>query len=331
MDLFTHSLLPYLLGNFFKRKKDEVTALVLGGIAPDFDIFILWINSVYPNFFLTTHRGITHSLFFGFFTGVLVMYLAARKKDLIKRVLKLEPEIRFTSSAFVFMYLGVLIHLFLDYITTRGVPLFYPFEVKRWAAELFFFTDTYLTIFSLAAIILLYKTRPITHELRTRKILALFFAVFVVLGGIRYVEKSDAQASYTHAEAFPTMSMFRWYALSEDDNSIRVHEYNGWNKTMLYSAEFNRTRIVSPGNAPPFEDALVQAEKLPQVKMFYWRAYATAINASYKDAWVIEFYDPVQKVQRRDVPAVFRRAFGGFGSLTVKVENGKASVIEVTS
>ena len=331
MDLFTHSLLPYLLGTFFKRKKAEVTALVLGGIAPDFDIFILWINSVYPNFFLTTHRGITHSLFFGFFTGVLVMYLAARKKDLIKRVLKLEPEIRFTSSTFVFMYLGVLIHLFLDYITTRGVPLFYPFEVKRWAAELFFFTDTYLTIFSLAAVILLYRTKPMSQDLTARKIMFLFFAVFVVLGGMRYAEKSEAQASYAGADAFPTMNMFRWYALSEDDNVIRIYEYNGWNKTTLSSAEFNRIRIVSPENAPPFEDALVQAKKLPQVKMFYWRAYATAINASYKDAWVIEFYDPLQKVQRRDVPSVFRRVFGRFGSLTVKVENGKAGVIEAPS
>lgn len=331
MDLFTHSLLPYLLGNFFKRKKAEVTALVIGGIAPDFDIFILWINSVYPNFFLTTHRGITHSLFFGFFTGALVMYLAARKKDLIKRVLKLEPEIRFTGSAFVFMYLGVLIHLFLDYITTRGVPLFYPFEANRWAGELFFFTDTYLTIFSLAAVILLYKTKPIKHELTARKIMALFFVFFVILGGIRYVEKNDARASYAGADAYPTMNMFRWYALSEDDSSIRIYEYYGWNKTTLYSAEFNRTIIVSSGNAPPFEDALAQAEKLPQVKMFYWRAYAAAINASYKDAWVIEFYDPIQKVQRRDIPSVFRRTFGGFGSLTVKVENGKAAVTEVPS
>jgi len=40
MDLFSHALLPYLLGDFFKRKKEEITALVVGGIAPDFDILI---------------------------------------------------------------------------------------------------------------------------------------------------------------------------------------------------------------------------------------------------------------------------------------------------
>jgi len=250
MDFFTHALLPYLLGNFFKRRKQEITALVLGGIAPDFDVFILWINYVYPNFFLTVHRGITHSLFFGFFTAVIVMKLASRNIGLIRRFLK-DAEVRFSCNTFAFMYLGVLIHLFLDYITTRGIPLFYPFDVKRWSAELFFYTDAYLIILSFASIVLLYKTAS-TQEASARKIMVIFLAVFLVLGGMRFVEKSAAQASYTNAEVFPTMDMFRWYALSEDDNSIRVYEYNGWNKTTLYSAQFNRTSIVSSGNVPPF-------------------------------------------------------------------------------
>ncbi len=67
MDLLSHTLFPYLLGNYFTKRKEEITALVIGGIAPDFDYLLLWIQNVYPTFFLITHRGITHSLFFGFF------------------------------------------------------------------------------------------------------------------------------------------------------------------------------------------------------------------------------------------------------------------------
>jgi len=327
MDLFSHALLPYLLGDFFKRKKEEITALVVGGIAPDFDILILWINSVYPNFFLTTHRGLTHSLFLGFFTAVSIMYLAARNKDLIKRLVKFAPEIRFTKGTLAFMYLGVLIHLFLDYITTRGVPLFYPFDAKRWSAELFFYTDTYLTVFSLAAIILLYRTKPVAHGAAAGKILVMFLVVFFVLGGIRYAEKSDAQAFYANAEIFPTMNMFRWYALAEDDETIKIYEYNGWNKTASLRAEFKRRNIVFSDVAPPFEDSLELAKKLPQVRMFEWRSHATAINASYKNAWIIEFYDPMQRAGMRDAPAFLRRAFAGFRSLAVKVENGNAVII----
>lgn len=255
------------------------------------------------------------------------MYFAARNRELIKRLLKLAPDIRFTTSALAFMYLGVLIHLFLDYITTRGVPLFYPFDAKRWSAELFFYTDTYLTIFSLAAIIMLYKTKPVAHGATSRKILVTFLVIFLVLGGIRYMEKSDAQASYINAEIFPTMNMFRWYALTEDDTTIRIYEYNGWNKTASLKAEFERRNIVFSDDAPPFEDALELAKKLPQVRMFEWRARTTAINASYKNAWIIEFYDPVQRSEMRDARAFFRRAFAGFRSLAVKVEDGNAAVI----
>ncbi len=328
MDLFSHALLPYLLGNLFKRRKEEITAFVIGGIAPDFDVLIIWINSVYPNFFLTTHRGLTHSLFFGFFTAALVMYVAARNRGLARKILRFDPEIRFTRSTFAFMYFGVLIHLFLDYITTGGVPLLYPFDAKRWSAELFFYTDIYLTVFSLAAIILLYKTKRGEYEISARKILVAFTVVFLVLGGIRYVEKSDAHASYVNAEVFPTTDMFLWYAMAENNETIKVYEYYGWNKTTLYTAEFRRMNISSADGAPPFVESLETAEKLPQVRMFEWRAHATAINASYKSAWIIEFYDPVQRSELRDSPAVLRRAFSGFRSLTVRVENGKVESVE---
>src|SRR5659263_548330 len=159
MDLFSHALLPYLLGNYLKKRKEEITAFVIGGIAPDVDIFLLFIQYLYPTFFLITHRGITHSLFFGFFTGTFILYLASRKriKKRVQKYLNFEPF--FSSRTIAYAYAGILIHLFLDYSTTRGVPLFFPFETTRYSAELFFYTDIYLTILSLVMVIFLFK-RP---------------------------------------------------------------------------------------------------------------------------------------------------------------------------
>jgi inner membrane protein len=77
MDLFTHVALPLLLGRWLKRSAEEVAALAIGGLAPDLDIFLLPINWVHPNFFLLVHRGITHSLFFGIFSALLVLFLAS--------------------------------------------------------------------------------------------------------------------------------------------------------------------------------------------------------------------------------------------------------------
>ena len=206
---------------------------------------------------------LTHSLFFGFFTAVLIMYLTAQNKNLIKRFLKLDTEIRFNKSTLVFMYIGVLIHLLLDYITTGGIPLLYPFDAKRWSAELFFYTDTYLTIFILAAIILLYKTKPAMHGATARKILVVFIVVFFVLGGIRYAEKSNAKAFYANADIFPTTNMFRWYALEENDETIKIYDYNGWNKTASLRAEFKSRNIIFSGAVPLFEDSLEITKRLP--------------------------------------------------------------------
>ena len=43
MDFFSHALLPYLLGRFLRIRRDYLAALVLGGIAPDLDVLVVWL------------------------------------------------------------------------------------------------------------------------------------------------------------------------------------------------------------------------------------------------------------------------------------------------
>ena len=322
MDLFSHALLPYLLGNFFKRNKKEITAFVLGGIAPDFDVFLVWINSFYPTFFLIVHRGITHTLFFGFFTALAVLYLATREKvrSRVQKFISLETS--FSKRTAVFAYAGVLVHLFLDYVTTRGVPVFYPFETARYSAEVFFYTDIYLTILSLIFIILLYK-KYVQKEAAT-KILIIFLVVFAVLGALRLTEKNSAENAIQDPgiKLYPTMSPFDWYAVGQDAGNIRIYEFNG---TLRYNETFSRMTVISQGEA--LDDALLRAGELPQVKMFKWRAYAVAVNASFDNgSWLIEYYDPLQRKMLRGTFFAFRRAVADFGSVKVRVEKEKAFV-----
>jgi len=324
MDLFSHALLPYLLGNYFKRNKDEVTALVLGGIAPDFDILILWINLVYPNFYLLiTHRGITHSLVFGFITGVAVLYLACREsiKNKVKRYVDFEPL--FTGRMIAIACAGVLIHLFLDYVTTRGIPLLYPITTARFAAEVFFFTDTYLMIVSLAVVIILFKM-PSQRE-NSARFLLIFIIVFAGMGALRMAEKNGAEQFFEdEVKAYPTMNPFTWYALAKGDNEISIFEYDGLERSTKYNESVPRLQILSQGEG--LDRALTAAGELPQVKMFKWRAYAVAVNASFSDrTWELEYYDPIRKLMFRESPSIFRRIAP---PIKVKVEGGKAAVVE---
>jgi inner membrane protein len=329
MDLFSHALLPYLIGNFFKRKKDEITALVLGGIAPDFDISILWINYIYPNFFLLVHRGITHSLVFGFFTGITVLYLACRGsvKNRVLRYTDYEPQ--FSSRTIAFAFSGVLIHLFLDYVTTQGIPLLYPLDTARYAAEVFFYTDIYLTVVSLIIVIFLFK-KPLQKN--TMKFLLVFLVVFATMGALRIAEKTSAEQFFqsektpylnTGIKAYPTMNPFDWYALAEDRTDLSIFEYDGINRASPYNETVSRLSILSQGNG--LDEAVSAAGELPQVKMFKWRAYAVAVNASFSDdAWYLEYYDPMRRAMFRDSPAIFRRINA---PLKVKVEAESAVVI----
>ncbi len=304
MDLFSHALLPYLLGNFFKRNKKEVTSLVLGGITPDFDVFILWINFVYPTFFLIAHRGITHSLFFGFFTGIAVLYLASCGivKNKVQRYIDYEPI--FSSRTIAFAFAGVIIHLFLDYATTQGIPLLYPLYTTRYAAEVFFYIDIPLTIVSSAIVIFLFK-KPLQKD--TMKFLIIFLIVFAGMGALRIGEKTSAEQFFHNAEikVYPAMNPFDWYAITEDRNEISIFEYNGLSRTLQYSETVSALSI-SKGDDPG--GALFVANELPQVRMFRWRAYALAVNASFSNGtWFLEYHDPLRRAMFRDSPAVFRR------------------------
>ena len=324
MDLFSHALLPYLSGNLFKRKKDEITALTIGGIAPDFDIFLLWINLIYPNFFLLTHRGITHSFFFGFFTGVFILYLATqnRVKNIVKRYIDFEPV--FSRRTILFAFAGVLLHLFLDYSTTRGIPLIYPFDVSRYSAEVFFYTDAYLMIVALAMVIWLYR-KPLQKN-TVAKFFVIYLVVFAGLGTVRLTEKTGAEQFFhdTGIKAYPTMNLFDWYALGTDNNEIRIYEYNGLNRTSPYNETVPVIDVLAQGEG--LDSALSAAGELPQVKMFKWRAYAVAINATSSNGiWLLEYYDPVGKAMARDAPGFLRRINK---PVRVKVEAGKTYITD---
>jgi inner membrane protein len=323
MDLFSHALLPYLLGNYFKKKKEEITAFVIGGIAPDVDIFLLLIQYLYPTFFLITHRGITHSLFFGFFTGVFVLYIASRKgiKKRVQKYFNFEPV--FTQRTILYAYAGVLLHLFLDYSTSGGVPLFYPFETTRYSAELFFYTDIYLTIVSLVMVIYLFK-KPFQSRTIT-KFLLIFLIVFAGLGVLRFAEKNNSQEFFNdvNIQSFPTMNPFTWYAQKEDVDKITIFEYDGLEGRSDYNMTVPRLNILSAGEG--FDKALAAADQLPQAKMFRWRAHTVAFNASYGNGtWSLEYFDPVQRIEMRSISGTFMRAGTRLSSLNVNVTGERA-------
>jgi inner membrane protein len=320
MDFLTHLLIPYLLGKVLKRDDKEVAALVLGGIAPDLDFFILPIDYIYPTSFLIMHRGITHSLFFGILTGLALLYIASRSgiSSKMERFVGLKPAL--TGRTIPFLCAGLIIHLALDCVTTRGAPLLYPLDATRWSAELFFYTELPLLLFNLAILAYLVK-RP--RKPPYPKMLAALLLVLVLCGGVRAWEKNCAEDNFSEAKTIPTPNLFQWSVLTENQDGITVYSYDGISRTMEPKGTFPWLE-ASPGEG--LDEAFCAAEKLPQVKMFSWRSYAVARKANFSEGgWDLEYIDPLMKVRMDETPAMGRH-FKRLVAINVRVEGKRASI-----
>jgi len=325
MDFFSHAVLPYLLGSFLGLKKKYLAALVLGGIAPDLDMLVVWINYIYPTSLLIVHRGFTHTFFFGFFIAVFMLFLATRDRVLARAQRFISLDLDFSTPCLAFAYAGIISHLFMDYLTTRGVPLFYPFVAARYSAEIFSMIEIIIMIASLLVMAELYRERSRTKF--NKNLFIIFVAFLLIVSGIRLEGKEMARSFLNdrNAEVYPDSNLFQWAILENDSDRFHVYEFNSLYGEMPHSSTFLRLNISSQSMAS--ERALELAESLPQVKLFQWRAYAVAINASkLNGSWLLEYYDPVVKQEMMNSGHIGNAAFG-YGSVRVQVENNVAQVV----
>ncbi|MFA6371213.1 MAG: metal-dependent hydrolase [Methanothrix sp.] len=327
MDLFFHALLPYLLGSFLRLEKRLLAALVLGGIAPDLDVSLSLINNVYPTSLLLVHRGISHTIFFGFFFALIIFYLASREqiKSFLGRFIKFDLD--FSAKSLAFVYAGVLIHLAVDYTTTRGIPLFYPWQAVRYSADIFSQIEPIILIASLLVLAELIRER---HRITFNKnMMIIFVLIFLIVGGIRIEGKATAESFFNgrNEEVYPDSNLFSWIALENDSDQFLVYGYDSLTGKVTNNSAFAKITVAS--SRTEAEKAIGAAEKLPQVKLFRWRAYAMAINAkSQNSSWDIEYYDPLVRAQMANSGPAFRPALKGYGSVRVRVEDGVARVVE---
>lgn len=351
MDFFSHALLPYLLGSSLRMNKRLLSAFVLGAIAPDLDLLVVWINNVYPTSLLIVHRGFTHTFFFGFFTALIVLYLASRRsvKNAMRRFVDFDVE--FCAPALAFAYAGILCHLFLDYLTTRGVPLLYPLETARFSAEIYYHTEFIVLMGSLAILAaLVWDNRsrnrlPRLEQLgRTslrsesapsfnKNIFIIFIVFFLIVGAIRIDGKEAAQGLFANksAELNPDSNLILWAILENYSDHFQVYEFNTLSGRIEHRYEFPKLRVETNGEPLPEHDSLNRAidvaESLPEFKLFRWRAYGVATNASLQNgSWHLEFYDPVVKEEMMNAWPVFQMAVRGYSSVRIDV-NGDGAIL----
>ena len=299
MDLLTHFLVPYIILTAVKSKNKLAGAF--GGISPDFDtIFVAWIGILSPNLFIFSHRGITHSFIFGFVTSTIFLYVISRKQvnEFIGNIIKRDITVKFTYTTIAIAYFGVLTHLLLDYLTTLGIPLFFPFSITRYALNLYQSLDLITII--LAAIVMLIIYMKINYKYK-KAAMAIFMIILISFGGLRAYEKINIlddetptlNGNYNQVALYPTSNIFIWDVVKSNsqNSSYIVSQYNGWSNQESNIQTFY-TPSVENGNYSAGLNAIKIADTLPVVKQFKWNSYYTIVNARYDSTkWDVTYSD----------------------------------------
>ena len=299
MDLLTHFLVPYIILAAVKSKNKLAGAF--GGISPDFDtIFVAWIGILSPNLFIFSHRGITHSFIFGFVTSTIFLYVISRKQvnQFIGNIIKRDITVKFTKTTIAIAYFGVLTHLFLDYLTTLGIPLFFPFSITRYALNLYQSLDLITII--LAAIVMIIIYMKVNYKYK-KAAMAIFMIILISFGGLRAYEKINIlddetptlNGNYNNVAVYPTSNIFVWNVVKSNsqNSSYIVSQYNGWTNQGSNIQTYN-TPSVENGNYSAGLNAIKIADTLPVVKQFKWNSYYTVVNARYNSTkWDVTYTD----------------------------------------
>jgi membrane-bound metal-dependent hydrolase YbcI (DUF457 family) len=153
MDNLTHGLAGALLAQAGFRQhygRAATVALVVGAELPDLD-FLFDLAGPVAGF--QHHRGITHSFVGGAglaLFGAAFLYTALRYRTYWRLV--------------GLVYLGVLLHIWMDYLTPYGTQVLLPFAAGRYSADAVFIIDYFYTGILVVALLAIRMVRGRTHE-----------------------------------------------------------------------------------------------------------------------------------------------------------------------
>ena len=147
-DNITHGLAAALLAQAGLRQRYgavATVALVVGSELPDID-WLFTLGGPVSGF--VHHRGITHSLLGG--AG-----LALVGAVLLWSVWRSHPYWRLTWL----VYMGVLLHIWMDYLTSYGTQIFLPFGAGHYTADALFIIDYCYSGIMITALLLVRMVR----------------------------------------------------------------------------------------------------------------------------------------------------------------------------
>ncbi|MEO6681451.1 MAG: metal-dependent hydrolase [Ginsengibacter sp.] len=224
MDSLTHIALGACIGDAVLSKKIGRKGMLVGAIAqsfPDFDIIgTLWLSLPENLWF---HRGITHSLLFGFLAAFLLAYVT-------QKIFK-SKNLSYKNLV-IFFCLQMWLHNILDTCNSYGTGLLEPFSDHRFSFDVLFVADPLFSIplIIAATALLILKTN---HPARMKWIipglilpcLYLIYAFSNKNSIHDHISKSleSQQIPVTNFVTTPTVfNTWLWYIMAPVDSGVYI-------------------------------------------------------------------------------------------------------------
>ncbi len=238
MDPLTHCLIGAVSAKAVKASPRRFLVMGLLGLAPDLDV-IMNVFGGWAHVF--QHRGITHS-FIGLFLQVIFYSALLKKWD----------KGSFNERAFHYS-IPLALHVFCDYLTSYGVPLFSPFSLASFSWDLAGSLNLFPVALTIGALWFLHK-KELHGWKATAPVWGMWVVYFMLMATGRGYAAKLTQGSGDMVTAVPSISSplsWRALALDQKTNDYRHYEIDIWSGNVTFLG-----RSPQPGSDFPVQKSL---------------------------------------------------------------------------
>jgi membrane-bound metal-dependent hydrolase YbcI (DUF457 family) len=313
MDLFSHALLGFVLGQALLLDTNAQIILIISSIILDIDGISIPGWKAWPKF----HHACIHS--------ILGAILASLVISTASTVLMFLPAKSFTSI-FLICLGGSFCHILLDILTTGSMAVGWPLSNKRVAFDLTRFVDPiFLAVLLVASVFIVYAKNNV-RMIQTATILTI--ALLTLNFVVRYYERAAAIkiAKGLNVEAdskvvsLPTLRLDRWWVVMktklEKGDNYEIYSVDPIRNKILshrtVKSPFINCREIAelPLDSP--QKAVAFSKRDKRVNAFIEQSRLPAVTVTLSDdggTWQVFWYD------------VFTQLSGGVSrGITIKVK-----------
>ncbi len=328
MDVFSHALLGFILGQALQLDTSVQLVLIVSSISLDIDA--LSIRSREAAF--RSHRGPLHSIL----AAIAASLMIATGYTVFMRL-----PIHAVFTVVPICLSGLSSHLILDLFTTGSMTALWPFSRKNFALNLtHFFDPTFLGALILAALLIIYAKTDVNLIQAITAVVVAFLALNL---GIRYYEKNRAanfakgldEGTASEVLSLPTIRPDRWWTVRKTpfENGYRyeIYRIDSTRNKILGKDSVESPHINYSGPAqPPIDSpqkAVACSKKDRRINASISKLLLTAANvvpSNDDDTWQVFWYDAfthISKGERRGILANVRVD----GTITIELVRHQAS------